>query len=110
MAQDMLIDLAFRKKRRQADSCDAPLTSTPTTTISTPAGRAFPLPSKSSVQCLLHAAIFPDSETVHHTSVRMRFMLTPVARHCIGQLSPNRRAPVANSALGEQRDDKRTAP
>jgi hypothetical protein len=39
-----------------------PLTSTPTTTISTPAGRAFPLPSKSSVQRLRCATIFPDPE------------------------------------------------
>jgi hypothetical protein len=56
------------------------VTSTPTTTISTPAGRAFPLPSKSSVQSPLHATIFPDSETVHHRSVRMRFMRTPNAQ------------------------------
>jgi hypothetical protein len=32
-------------------------------------GGAFISQSKSSVQSLLHAAIFPDSETLHHTSV-----------------------------------------
>jgi hypothetical protein len=57
-----------------------PLTSTPTTTISTPAGRAFPLQSSSSAQRLLRATIFPDSKTVYHTSVRMRFMRAPIAQ------------------------------
>jgi hypothetical protein len=45
LALGRLISFGFRKERHQADSSDAPLTSTPTTTISTPAGRAFPLPS-----------------------------------------------------------------
>jgi hypothetical protein len=40
-----LISLVFRKKRRQADSCDGSLTSTPTTTISAAGGVAFISPS-----------------------------------------------------------------
>jgi hypothetical protein len=84
LALGTLISLAYREKRQQATLRDAPLTSTPTTTISTPAGRAFLLPSSSSTQRLLHATIFPDSEIVHHTSVRMRFMRTPIAHRCIG--------------------------
>jgi hypothetical protein len=36
---------AFRKKRQQANSCDAPLASTPATTVSTTGVRAFTLPS-----------------------------------------------------------------
>jgi hypothetical protein len=80
-----------------------PLTSTATTTISTPAGRAFPLPSKSSVQSLLHATIFPDSKTELRTSVRMRFMRTPIAHCCIGQRRPKRHASVANRALSQRR-------
>jgi hypothetical protein len=45
LALGRLISFGFRKKRHQADSRDAPLTSTPTTTISATGGRAFPLPS-----------------------------------------------------------------
>ena len=59
------------------------------------------LPSRracESPQRLLHATIFPSSETVHHTSVRMRFLCAPIAHRCVGQGPPNRRAPVANSA------------
>jgi hypothetical protein len=37
---------------------------------------------------------------VHHTSVLIRFMRTPITQRCIGQRRPNRRAPVANKALG----------
>ena len=36
-----LISLVFRKKRRQADSCDVSLTCTPTTTISATGGGAL---------------------------------------------------------------------
>jgi hypothetical protein len=45
LALGRLISFGFRKKRHQADSCDAPLTSTPTTTISATGGHAFLLPS-----------------------------------------------------------------
>ena len=45
LALGRLISFGFRKKRHQADSRDAPLTSTPTTTISATGGRAFLLPS-----------------------------------------------------------------
>src|SRR5713226_952321 len=47
LAPGRLISFGFRKKRHQADSRDAPLTSTPTTTISATGGRAFLLPSTS---------------------------------------------------------------
>ena len=103
LALGTLISLGYREKRQQADSSDASLTSTPTTTISTPAGRAFLLPSRSSVQSLLHATIFPSSETVHHTSVRMRCMRTPIDHCGIGQRRPKHRALVANRALGRGR-------
>jgi hypothetical protein len=103
LALGILISLAYREKRQQADLSDASLTSTPITTIGTPAGHAFLLPSKSSVQRLLCATIFPSSETVHHTSVRMRFMRTPIGHCGIGQRWPSRPAPVANRALGERR-------
>jgi hypothetical protein len=66
------------------------------------AGRAFPLPSRSSVQRLPCATIFPSAETAHPTSVPMRFMRTPIAYRCIGQRRPNRPAPVANRALGRR--------
>jgi hypothetical protein len=45
LALGRLISFVFRKERDQADSLDAPLTSTPTTTISATGGRAFLLPS-----------------------------------------------------------------
>ena len=48
LALGRLISFGFRKKRHQADSRDAALTSTPTTTISATGGRAFFLPSKQS--------------------------------------------------------------
>jgi hypothetical protein len=48
LALGRLISFGFRKKRQQADSSDAHLTSTPTTTISATGGRAFNLQSKSS--------------------------------------------------------------
>jgi hypothetical protein len=41
LALGILICKAFREKRQQANSCDAPLTSTPTTTISATVGGAF---------------------------------------------------------------------
>jgi hypothetical protein len=50
LALGRLISFGFRKKRHQADSRDAPLTSTPTTTISATGGRDFLLSSRSSVQ------------------------------------------------------------
>jgi len=67
-----------------------PVTSTPTTTISTTAGGAFISPSSSSVQSLLHATIFPSSETVLRTSAELQFHCTPIAQRCIGQWPPNR--------------------
>jgi hypothetical protein len=103
LALGRLISFGFRKKRHQADSSDAPLTSNPTTTISTTAGRAFISPSRSSVHRLRHATIFPSVETVHHTSARMRFMRAPIAHCCIGKRRPNRRALVANGAHGQRR-------
>jgi hypothetical protein len=45
LALGRLISFGFSRKRHQADSCDTPLTSTPTTTISATGGRAFLLPS-----------------------------------------------------------------
>ena len=33
---------------------------------------------------------------------RMQFMRAPIARGCVGQRPPNRRAPVENSALGQR--------
>ena len=45
LALGRFISFGFRKKRHQADSCDVPLTSTPTTTISATGGRTFLLPS-----------------------------------------------------------------
>jgi hypothetical protein len=48
---------------------------------------------------ILQATIFPSAETMHHTSVRMRFRHAPIARRCDGERPLNRRAPVDNSAL-----------
>ena len=39
------------------------------------------------------------SETLYDTSVRMRFMRTPIAHRCVGLWLLSRRAPVENSAL-----------
>jgi hypothetical protein len=72
-------------------------------------GGAFTLPSSSSAQRLLHATIFPSAETVHRTSVRMRFIRTLIVRRCVVQRQPNRRAPVENSASATDEDDNRTA-
>jgi hypothetical protein len=72
------------------------------TTCAPADGRAFISPSSSSGQSLLHATIFSDSKTVHQTSVRMQFMRTLIADRCIRQRRPNRRAPVANRALGKR--------
>jgi hypothetical protein len=83
LALGLLNSLAFRKKRHQADTRDAPLTSTPTTTISATGGGAFILPSSSSVQRLLHATIFPSSETVLSTSADLRFLCTPMHRSTV---------------------------
>jgi len=98
-------DRHLRLARRAGPAASPPqagsrrrVTSTPTATISPPAGCAFPLPSKSSVQLLPCATIFTDSETVHHASVSMRFMRTPNAHRCISQRRPNRRAPVAKKS------------
>ena len=110
-------DRHLRLARRAGPAASPPqagsrrrVTSTPTATISPPAGCAFPLPSKSSVQLLPCATIFTDSETVHHASVSMRFMRTPNAHRCISQRRPNRRAPVAKKkrSAGDA-DDNRTA-
>jgi hypothetical protein len=62
-------------------------------------GGAFTSQSKSSVQRLRCATIFPDSETLHDTSARMRFPRTPIAHRCIGQRRPNRRACCKQGAL-----------
>jgi hypothetical protein len=43
LALGRLISFGFRRKRHQAEACDTPLTSTPTTTISATGGRAFSL-------------------------------------------------------------------
>ena len=68
------------------------------------AGRpCFPLQSSSSVQRLPCTTIFRGSETMHHTTVRMRFIRMSRAHRCIGQRRPNRRAPVANRALDQRR-------
>jgi hypothetical protein len=53
-------------------------------------GGAFISPSSSSAQRLLHATIFPSSETVHHTSAGLRFLCTPIAHCCVGQRPPDR--------------------
>src|SRR5450755_727495 len=55
----------------------APSPSTSTNSCRSPTSTSFVLQSKSSVQSLLHAAIFPYPERVHHTSVCMRFICTP---------------------------------
>ncbi len=65
-----------------------------------PDGGAFISPSSPSAQRLLHATIFPSAENVHLTSVRVRFMHTPIAHR---QGLPKRRASVENSALGYRR-------
>src|SRR5216683_371389 len=68
------------------------------------------LPSRracESPQRLLHATIFPSSETMHHTSVRMRFLRAPIAHRCVGQGPPNRRAPVAKQCARPDRKSTR---
>jgi hypothetical protein len=62
-------------------------------------GGAFISPSSSSAQRLLPTTIFPSAKTMHHTSVCMRFMRTPIACRCAGERPLNRRASVENSAL-----------
>jgi hypothetical protein len=74
-----LISLVFRKKRRQADSCDVYLTSTPATTIRAAGGAAFISPSSSSAQRLHHATIFHTAESVHHTSIPPQIFLHAAA-------------------------------
>src|SRR5258708_10812117 len=58
---------AFRRKRQQANSRDAPLTSTATTTISTTVGGAFISPSKSIGNLLscLPSPAFPCATQIH---------------------------------------------
>jgi hypothetical protein len=109
LALGTLICKAYRKKRQQANSRDAPVTPTPTTTISTTAVRAFILPSKSSDQLLLHATIFPYAETVHLTSVRMRFLRAPIAHRSVGQWPPNRPRARRKQCSISDVDDNRTA-
>jgi hypothetical protein len=84
LALGRLTSFGFRRKRHQADSCDAPLTSTPTTTISATGGRAFLLPSSSSTKPPLQTTIFPSTETMRHMSVRTRFLCTPTAHRNVG--------------------------
>jgi hypothetical protein len=85
------------------------VTSTPTTTISTTAGRAFISPSKSSVQRLLHATIFPDSEALHHTSIAC----DSCARRLITDASVNDGRtvvrPLQTERSASNADDNRTA-
>jgi hypothetical protein len=73
------------------------------------AGGAYILPSKSSAQLLLHDTIFPSAESVHHTSMGMRFLRTPIADCRIGQGTPNRHAPVTTVRSANDADDNRTA-
>ena len=87
-------------KAPAADFSRRPVTSTPTTTISTTAVGAFISPSSSSVQSPLHATIFPFSETVLRTSAELQFHCKPIAKRCVGQRPPNRRASAAKNALG----------
>jgi hypothetical protein len=65
-------------------------------------GGAFTLPSKSSVQSVLHATIFPSFETVLRTSAGLRFLRMSTARRRVSQRSPNRRSPVSH--LGDGRE------
>jgi hypothetical protein len=75
--------------------------------IAQPAFRVDVLPMSNPVLIegskLLHATIFPSSETVPHTAVRLRFMRRPIAHRCIGQRRLNRRADVTNRALSQRR-------
>lgn len=102
LALGILILFGFHKKRQQADSRDAPLTSTPTTTISATGGGAFISRSSNRSNCanLDHFCLF--SGTVLHASAGLRFLRTPVSHRCIGQRPSHCYAPVANSAIDQR--------
>jgi hypothetical protein len=72
-------------------------------------GGAFILPSKSSVQSLLPATIFPSSEAMLLTSTGLRFLCTPIAQRCIGQRQPNHRVPVTTMRSASDADNNQTA-
>jgi hypothetical protein len=104
----------FEIKRQQANSRDASVTPTPTTTISTPSGRCSYLAVQTSRESSIVFATadvslrYPNpfrrslQYEISALAESLQFVCAPIARWSIAQPLSNCYAPVANSALDQR--------